>query len=300
MCAESSAATQAQLHGASASNLADGQPAVANPKTRGETLTRHFNALTKKNAISWARTPIGSIFELILPILLMLSIVWVRTMITPDYLDSYDISSLKKSFYPTAKLDDKGAWEMDFNSMSAQSDDQEAFMKYTGVWPGAYFKSRGSGLGSNLMKELTVFQEKSPLFFAPPHCIKRDGMPYSSPVIGYVKSDSQIQADVVDQLSLLFGKQSEMMAMLSAIAAEGANDDADAQSRMNLAISKFIGTDFIVKSILMDQGFDESVAGQMAKALTNPDQEGDAQTNVLQSLGLNEDEARQVATLFRI
>lgn len=167
---------------------------------------------------------------------------------------------MKKSFYPTAKLDNKGAWEMDFNTMSAQSDEQAEFMKYTGTWPGAYFKSRGSGLGANLMKELTVFQEKSPLFFAPPHCIQRDGMPYSSPVIGYVKSDSQIQNDVVSQLSLLFEKQREMMAMLTSIAEEGANESDDAKARMNHAITKFIGTDFIVKSILMDQGFEEPVA----------------------------------------
>jgi hypothetical protein len=38
----------------------------------------------------------------------------------------------------------------------------------------------------------------------------------------------------------------------------------------------------------------------MADALTDPSQEGDAQSNVLKALGLNEDQARQVATLFRI
>lgn len=69
---------------------------------------------------------------------------------------------------------------------------------------------------------------------------------------------------------------------------------------MNQAITKFIGTDFIVKSILMDQGFDEPTAQQMATALTNPSEEGSAQTNVLQALGLDEEQARQVATLFRI
>lgn len=204
MCHESSGPTNSNQFGSSANESAEGKSSAANPLKRGESLTRHFNALTKKNAISWARTPVGSIFELALPILLMLSIVWVRTMITPDYLDSYDISSMKKAFYPTSQLNEQGEWEMNFNTMSAQSDDVADFMKYSDVWPGAYFRSRGAGAGANLLKELTVFQQKSPFFFAPPHCIQRDKMPYSSPIIGYVQSDSQIQADVIDQLSLLF------------------------------------------------------------------------------------------------
>ena len=157
VCAESSEATHTRLHNQSSSDLSVVRTEAASPKSRGEVLTRHFSALTKKNVITFARTPFGSIFELLLPVLLMLSIVWVRSMITPDFLDSYDISSMKKSFYPTAKLNGEGNWETDFNSMSSQSDDVADFMKYSGVWPGAYFKSRGSGAGANLLKELTVF-----------------------------------------------------------------------------------------------------------------------------------------------
>jgi hypothetical protein len=188
VCNESSTQAISNAYNSSADNKADEKN--ANPVKRGETLTRHFSALTKKNAISWARTPVGSIFELALPMFLMLSIVWIRTLITPDYLDSYDISNLKKAFYPTSKLTEQGDWKIDFNTMSSQSDDVADFMKYSDVWPGAYFRSQGAGAGANLLKELTVFQEKSPFFFAPPHCIQRDKMPYSSPLIGYVNSDS--------------------------------------------------------------------------------------------------------------
>jgi hypothetical protein len=171
VCHESSGSTNLNENNSSVNDNAEGNHSAANPTKRGESLTRHFNALTKKNAISFARTPVGSIFELALPILLMLSIVWVRTMITPDFLDSYDISKMKKAFYPTSQLTEQGEWEMNFNTMSAQSDDVADFMKYSDVWPGAYFRSRGSGAGGNLLKELTVFQQKSPFFFAPPHCI---------------------------------------------------------------------------------------------------------------------------------
>lgn len=198
VCNESSVQTLSNAY-SSADTKADERN--ANPVKRGEVLSRHFSALTKKNAISWARTPIGSCVELLLPMLLMLSVVWIRSLITPDYLDSYDISNLKKAFYPTSKLTESGDWKIDFNSMSSQSDDVADFMKYSDVWPGAYFRSQGAGAGANLLKELTVFQEKSPFFFAPPHCIQRGSMPYSSPLIGYVTSDNQIQNDVIEQLS---------------------------------------------------------------------------------------------------
>jgi hypothetical protein len=233
--------------------------------------------------------------------ILMLSIVWVRTLITPDFHDGYHIVNLKKAFYPTAALNEQGSWEMDFSSMSAQSDDVADFMKYSDTWPGAYFKSRGSGAGANLLKELTVFQEKSPFFFTPPHCMKHGNTPFTSPIVGYVKSDSEIQADVIEQLSLLFSNQKEMIGMLGAIAQEGAGNDPDSESRMNLAIAKFIGMDFITQSILMDQGFDQTTAKQMAQALSNTDAtDGKSQQSILKALGLGEEQANQVAALFRI
>jgi predicted TIM-barrel enzyme len=65
-----------------------------------------------------------------------------------------------------------------------------------------------------------------------------------------------------------------MLAMLSAIAAEGAGNDEGADARMNNAIAKFIGIEFITKAILMDQGFNEPTAGKMANALVNTDASG--------------------------
>lgn len=59
---------------------------------------------------------------------------------------------------------------------------------------------------------------------------------------------------------------------------------------MNLAIAKFIGIEFITKAILMDQGFDEVAASQMANALLNTDESGvKSQMSVLTALGLTED-----------
>lgn len=92
-----------------------------------------------------------------------------------------------------------------------------------------------------------------------------------------------------------------MLAMLGSIAAEGAAQDPEAEARMNLAIAKFIGIDFITKSILMDQGFDEVAAAKMASALLNSEEGGEkTQISVLTSLGLSEEQAAQVSALFRI
>lgn len=92
-----------------------------------------------------------------------------------------------------------------------------------------------------------------------------------------------------------------MLAMLGSIAAEGAGNDPEAEARMNLAIAKFIGIDFITKAVLMDQGFDEVTAGKMADALLNGEEGGEqTQIGVLTSLGLSEEQAGQVSALFRI
>ena len=80
-----------------------------------------------------------------------------------------------------------------------------------------------------------------------------------------------------------------MMAMLTAIAAEGADESPEANARMNAAITKFIGVNFITKAVLLDQGFDEPTATSMANALTNTEEGGEqSQTAVLEALGLTE------------
>jgi hypothetical protein len=92
-----------------------------------------------------------------------------------------------------------------------------------------------------------------------------------------------------------------MLAMLSAIAAEGAGNAEGADARMNNAIAKFIGIEFITKAILMDQGFDEVTAGKMASALVNKDgTESNQQMSILTSLGLDETQANTISGLFRI
>jgi len=50
-----------------------------NQKQAGSHKWRHFKALMKKNAINWRRTLVGSLMELICPIVLMMILVYART-----------------------------------------------------------------------------------------------------------------------------------------------------------------------------------------------------------------------------
>ena len=65
--------------------------------------TRHYKALMKKNYINWKRTPCGSIFEILLPVLLLLVLVYARSVVHPVKLDGYSLYSLRRAFYPIAK-----------------------------------------------------------------------------------------------------------------------------------------------------------------------------------------------------
>ena len=65
----------------------------------------HFVALMRKNLISWRRTILGSLVELLTPIVLMCVIVYLRRLIAPfEADDSYFGPRDKYVAYPTASL----------------------------------------------------------------------------------------------------------------------------------------------------------------------------------------------------
>lgn len=76
--------------------------------------TRHYRALMKKNCINWKRTPCGSIFEIVCPIMLMLILVYARSRIETVDQDDFSLYSLRRPFYPIAKpeIDKKFAFSI--------------------------------------------------------------------------------------------------------------------------------------------------------------------------------------------
>ena len=94
--------------------------------------SRHYKALMKKNLINWKRTPCGSIFEILLPILLMCILVYARIEIIPEELDNYSIYSLRHALYPVAKPnpDAGGNYTIEMFDQLSMMQDLTPFMSY--------------------------------------------------------------------------------------------------------------------------------------------------------------------------
>lgn len=75
--------------------------------------TRHFKALMMKNYINWKRTPLGSLCEIIAPILLMFILVYARYEIDPETIADYSLYSLRHPLYPAGKLSDNGTYTIE-------------------------------------------------------------------------------------------------------------------------------------------------------------------------------------------
>jgi hypothetical protein len=50
-------------------------------------IKRHLGALSRKNFINWKRSPVCSTFEIICPVILMIALVYIRTLIPIKNLD---------------------------------------------------------------------------------------------------------------------------------------------------------------------------------------------------------------------
>lgn len=125
--------------------------------------TRQFNALTKKNFISYVRTPCCAVFQILCPGMLMLILVYIRTRITattPVYVD-YEL--FKTPFFPGLEYTGGGEWStapIDFLKTNAR---EEAFMVYDN-----YTNANGT---YNLLTDFT-----GPLFFFPSQCDKSNSV----------------------------------------------------------------------------------------------------------------------------
>ena len=92
--------------------------------------TRHFRALMMKNYINWKRTPVGSICEILAPIMLMFILVWARLEIDPETINDYSLYSLRHPLYPTGKPGANGTYSIEIADIPAQMEDMDGFMKY--------------------------------------------------------------------------------------------------------------------------------------------------------------------------
>lgn len=159
-----------------------------------------------KNAINWRRTWKGSIFELICPALLMLLLVWIRTLIDIEISDPSDVYKDQYPLYPPVALNPtSGQWVLNQNSINSQNARLTDFLKYTN------FADARPSTG----QVDTTLDPRSPYNFIPPHCVRAmptngrnasDGA-FNQPLIAVVTEGNDIEQDLIDQLSVLFEAQ---------------------------------------------------------------------------------------------
>jgi hypothetical protein len=93
---------------------------------------RHFRALSRKNAINWKRTPLGSITEIICPVILMLLLVYGRKITKPEQFDNFKVSALRHPIFQPAKPDGPdGKFQVTVDNVFENAIDFNGFMKYS-------------------------------------------------------------------------------------------------------------------------------------------------------------------------
>lgn len=190
-------------------------------RSGGNQTVRHLMALTKKNAINWKRTWVGSIFELTCPAFLMIVLVLVRTIDTLVYtVESQSPLELQYPLYdPTSYNAQQGKFVINPTVASNRMND---FLTYT-----EYPKIDADTNQYDMTKDIF-----SPLYFKPSHCQnkaskeaqkqkqgtdenaedneqERDAQ-YDSPIIALIPSEgSEVQATMIAQLETIWSISSK-------------------------------------------------------------------------------------------
>lgn len=151
--------------------------------------TRQFNALMRKNFISWRRRTKCSFFEILCPALVMLIMVFLRAKIDVEE-KNFSLESMLKARKPTFTAfsyagdltDDPtdSGWS-GVKSTVQVSLDLNGFMKYAEFPNEAFYEKH------NLYE--MAEDTKSPLFFIPFNCIKENSYVtprVASPIIAHV------------------------------------------------------------------------------------------------------------------
>lgn len=148
----------------------------------------------KKNFINWKRTPCSSLMEISLAFILclLLNYRWSRRGVWYVHVSPSHDPLQQLPYFPTWTLDNKtGNWTNPYTYLVQQSVEYRDFMKWAS-------------------HSEAIFDRDSPYWWNPKSCYpsidktrfnsKMDA--WSMSIIAYVKSDNQIQRDLVKQLEL--------------------------------------------------------------------------------------------------
>ena len=185
---------------------------------------RHYKALSRKNAINWKRTPLGSVTEIVCPVLLMLVLVYARYITVPEEMDSLKISALRHPIFPPSKPNEDGKFDISWTNAIENTIDYNSFMRYT-----QYTNLKQNiTLPENITRAVTNETQQividtyfppidplGPYLFYPRQCYATKGeveigRKHASMMIAYVKQGNSIEQDVIDQLEAIFSLQRQI------------------------------------------------------------------------------------------
>ena len=101
---------------------------------KGKGFCRHFRALARKNCINWRRTPVCSVLEILLAVVLMAGLVVFRHFVDTTSVDTQGMLDKKGPVYAALQWEETrlgGDWIADNKEGSAYvNGQQQEFMLY--------------------------------------------------------------------------------------------------------------------------------------------------------------------------
>ena len=162
---------------------------------------RHVKTLTRKNCINWRRTWLGSLLELVMPVLVMGALCFYKINASPETVPEEKLLHLASAQYPVTQR-----VGINYYEVPEQPADMLDFLDF-----------------ANITDESPVddFYERYPQFFYPQHCYlltpRRNPLDPDEPqfptearnisYIAYVKNGNRIEIEFLEQLKLILREQ---------------------------------------------------------------------------------------------
>ena len=100
----------------------------------GSKCMRHFKALTRKNLILYIRSPLCSIVEILIPIVLMALLTWFRIKVPLQKTDLESLQKYKHPSFPVLRYQ-RNSWKWDPEWATAYQTDFMAYNNYAPTFP---------------------------------------------------------------------------------------------------------------------------------------------------------------------
>jgi hypothetical protein len=125
-----------------------------------------------------------------------LILMFLRIQIKREIIDNVNLEKMRHGLYPVSSLDSSkkkdSQYTVNFNEVLEAKEQIDQFMLNGGVH---------TGQDDEAKDYIPYLDERGPFMFFPPQCVPLpEVFVHASPIIGYIKSNSTIQAKLIGQL----------------------------------------------------------------------------------------------------